>query len=251
MIQQALRFAKVAREHALDLLFTRLCLACQAELPEDHRGPALCQDCLEEIPPVDWPVCGRCAAVVPVYPGNVPTCSRCDGDKLRFDSTFSLGHYEGLLKDMVLRMKSDRNEQVGQVLSEIVLDRHGESLRRLDLDAIVPVPMTPWAFLLRRTNPAAVIARRIGRDLGVPVIGRLVERSSYLTPQHVLSRAGRFRNVRGGYRVRRGYRMENPHILLVDDVMTTGATCSEIARILKRAGAARVSVVVIARTPNS
>ncbi len=247
----ATQFLKSARDRALDLLFSTECLSCHAELPETHTGVALCTDCLDQIPPVDWPVCQRCAARVPEYPGNVPSCSRCETDKLRFDAAFSLGHYDGLLRELVLRMKTDRNEQWGQVFSHLICERLGDDLRQLEADIIVPIPMTPWHRLMRGTNAPVVMARCLGRELGISVKGRLLRRSHDLVPQRGLSRAGRFRNVRGGYRVRAGYQMASPHILLVDDVLTTGATCSEAARILKRAGAARVTVLVVARTPNN
>jgi ComF family protein len=239
------------RERALDLLFVRACLSCATTLPESSEGIALCDDCLAEVPPVDWPTCHRCAAELPEYPGNLPTCFRCESDKLRFDVTFSLGHYEGWLKESILRMKTDGNEQWGQVLAQLIVARYGDELCALEADAIVPIPSSPWNKLTRRTNGPTVLARALGQRLRIPVMSRLLIRSNQLAPQRELSRAGRFRNVRGGYQVRKSYRFDSPHILLVDDVLTTGATCSEAARILKRAGAERVSVVVVARTPNT
>lgn len=251
MLTRTAKIWRIVRDCALDLLFTQECLACQAELPENHPGVALCEDCLAEIPPVDWPLCRRCAAKVPQYPGHVATCPRCEEHRLRFDATYSLGHYEGLLRELVLRMKTDRTEQLAQVFSQLICERYGESLRQLQADAILPIPMTPWHHLRRKTNPPEVIAAGVGRELGIPIFRQLLKRSHNLHPQRGLSSAGRFRNVRGGYYVRKGYQLAAPHILLVDDVLTTGATCSEVARILKRSGAARVSVLVVARTPNS
>jgi ComF family protein len=239
------------RERALDLLFVRTCLSCAATLPEDVESNALCADCLAEVPPINWPICSRCAAELPAYPGSMPTCYRCETDKLRFDATFSMGHYEGWLKESILRMKTDRHEQWGQVFAELICERYGDELRALNADAIVPIPSSTWNQFTRRTNGPTVLARAIGQRLNIPVMSRLLSRSNQLVPQRELSRAGRFRNVRGGYRMRSGYRLDSPNILLVDDVLTTGATCSEAARILKRAGAARVSVVIVARTPNS
>jgi ComF family protein len=239
------------RERALDLLFVRACLSCAATLPESGEGIVLCDDCLVEVPPVDWPTCRRCAAELPVYPGSLPTCFRCESDKLRFDATFSLGHYEGWLKESILRMKTDGSEQWGQVFAQLMVERYGEELRAFDVDAIVPIPSSTWNQFKRRTNGPTVLARALGQRLKIPVMSRLLKRSNHLAPQRELSRAGRFRNVRGGYQVRKSYRFDSPHILLVDDVLTTGATCSEAARILKRAGARQVTVVVVARTPNS
>lgn len=239
------------RERALDLLFVRTCLSCAATMPENGASNALCDECLAEVPVVDWPICSRCAAELPQYPGSMPTCFRCETDKLRFDATFSLGHYEGWLKESILRMKTDRHEQWGQVFAELIYERYDDEIRALNVDAIVPIPSTTWNQFTRRTNGPTVLARVLGQRLSIPVMSRLLTRSRGLAPQRELSRAGRFRNVRGGYRVQSRYRFDSPNILLVDDVLTTGATCSEAARILKRAGAARIAVVVVARTPNS
>ena len=242
---------KSARTCATDLLFVSECLSCNAELPAGERRVPLCDDCLAELPVGDWLTCRRCAAEVPPYPGEIDTCPRCTTDKLRFDATISLGHYEGLLRDLILRMKTDWKEQWGRVFAHMIDDRYGPAIRQLGLDGIVPIPMTPWHRWMRGTNAPAVIARVIGQKYDLPVFGQLLQRTSALGPQRGLSRAGRFRNVRGGYRVRTGYHLDAPHILLVDDVMTTGATCIEAARLLKRKGAARVTVLVVARTPNT
>ena len=241
---------KTVHNHATDLLFESGCLFCHVPRGPEHSNIPLCDDCLGEIPPVDWPVCIRCAAEVPIYPGRVEICPRCRSDKLQFDRTLSLGHYEGLLRELILKMKTDRYEQWGRVCAQLMVDRYGDELHGSGFDAIVPVPMTVWHRWMRGTNAPMVIARALGRHLNVPVIGRLVQRTYAALPQRGLTRAGRFRNVRGGYRFRKVYRLDAPHILLIDDVMTTGATCSEIARLLKRNGAARVTVLVVARTPN-
>lgn len=242
---------KTARRHALDLLFSGECFACRAMLSDNHEGQPLCDDCLAEIPPVDWPVCRLCAAEVPPYPGDVPSCFRCESHKFRFDATYSLGHYDGLLRELILRMKTDRHEQLAQIFTNLICERYGYELRSLNFDAVVPVPMTLVNRLKQKTNPQGALAAGVSRELGVPLFRRLLQRNMSLSPQRGLSAAGRFRNVHSGYRLRKGYKIDSPHVLLVDDVMTTGATCSEIARILKRNGVARVTVLVVARTPNN
>lgn len=240
-----------ARQSAADLLFIDECLACHSQLPIGERSLPLCTECLAQIPTPAWPRCRRCAAEVPPYPGPVDTCPRCIADKVRFDATICLGHYEGLLRDLILRMKTDWKEQWGRIFAHLMGERHGQEIRDLHADAVVPIPMTFWHRWRRRTNGPAVIARALSRQFHLPMFGQLLKRTSAAGPQRGLSRSARFRNVRGGYRVRSGYHLDAPHILLIDDVMTTGATCSEAARLLKRRGAARVTVLVIARTPNA
>ena len=239
------------QQHLFDLLYVEECLSCSTEFTnaQDRHVP-VCDACLSEIPPVDWPVCIRCAAQVPKVPGSVTSCIRCETNNLRFDQSFSLGHYDGLLRELVLRMKQDRTEQWGRVFGRLLVARHGSQLGQLNLDAIVPVPGTVLQRFIRGTSAPLVIARELARGIGVPVRYGLLRRNHGLEAQRGLSRAGRFRNVRGGYRVRRA-RTSPSRVLLVDDVMTTGATCSEVARLLKRTGTGYVAVAVVARTPDN
>ncbi|TWU29449.1 DNA utilization protein GntX [Bythopirellula polymerisocia] len=179
------------------------------------------------------------------------TCPRCETDKLHFDNTFALGPYEGLLRDLVLRMKNERSEKLGRLFACLLEERWGEKLQSLPIDAVVPIPMTPLRRLIRGTNPPEVVARKIASSMGWLHLPHLLTRRRNSLPQHGLSRPGRFRNIRGGLSVPRGYHLEFPHILLVDDVLTTGATCSEAARTLKRRGASLVTVLVVGRTSDS
>ncbi|NOZ40644.1 MAG: ComF family protein [Planctomycetes bacterium] len=235
-------------EGAVDLLYPAQCLACYAELEETPDRIGFCLDCRDEMGRGDWPVCQRCAARVPKIPGAVPECAHCCEEKLWFDRALALGEYEGLLRSQVLAMKTDRSERLAGALGQLIAVRMGDELRVLQPDAIVPVPMHAWRRLARGTNPPAALATTLGKELGLPTFSRLLVRSRNTQPQVGLSRPARFRNIRGEMRVRKSYSMEAPHVLLVDDTLTTGATCSEAARMLKRAGAAKVTVVVAART---
>lgn len=208
----------------------------------------LCADCHEQLTRQPYAVCRRCAARVPETLEAAESCPRCQADRLRFDATFFLGPYEGLLRDLVIQMKTDRSGRIGSLFAALLFSQVGEQLRALDIDVVVPIPTTRWKRLLRGTNPPGILAERAAAKLGVPCQERSLVKSSKSLPQHGLSRVGRFRNIRGGLAVGRGYYLESPHILLVDDVLTTGATCSEAAKVLKQAGAAAVSVLVVGRT---
>jgi len=196
---------------------------------------------------VEGPVCDRCAAKIPEIPGSAATCHRCRKDKVRFDYTFAMGRYEGLLSELLLRMKSDRSEQLAHSFGKMLTIRFRDRLRQNLPDAIVPIPSSPWRRLYNGTNSSNALATVLSGLLNVPVV-RLLWKNPNTRRQLGLSRVGRIRNMRGGLRLKAGYHLENPHMLIVDDVMTTGATCSEATKVLKRAGASRVSVMVVART---
>ncbi|MCG8451414.1 MAG: ComF family protein [Pirellulales bacterium] len=239
------------KNSALDLLFPPSCVVCHVELEKSENGKCFCPECLNQLPLVTWPVCRRCAARVPDIPGTVDCCSRCVEENLAFDRAFALGSYEGLLRDLVLRMKKDRREILAVSLGRLILDRLGEHLKSLSLDTIVPVPMPVWRRLARGANPPEAVAEVLSPLLGVPAFTRLLKKRPNASPQLGLTRAGRFQNIRGQMRVRAGYYLEAPHVLLIDDILTSGATCSEAARILKRRGAEQVTVLVVGRTPHT
>ncbi|MEM8944410.1 MAG: phosphoribosyltransferase family protein [Planctomycetota bacterium] len=186
---------------------------------------------------------------MPKLPGAVTTCAHCQSLNLRFDQALALGDYDGLLREQCLRMKTDRSERIAGALGRLIVTRLGHELREADADGIVPVPMHTWRRLARGTNPPAAVATAIGAALKLPVYSHLLIRARNTRPQIGLSNPARFRNVRGELQVGPSYRFDDgPRILLVDDILTTGATCSEAARALKRAGAAQVTAVVAART---
>jgi ComF family protein len=230
-------------------LFPARCGACGGDSVEARGGAILCDGCREGIDFLDGPLCSRCAAPVPTT-GNVTLeCMHCRGMRLKFDRTIALGNYGGLLRQWVMRMKEDRSRMASRVLAELAWEQRSEALRDLAVDVVTAVPMHLWRRWQRRVNPPGDLAARLARKLGVPAAPRMLKIRRNIPPQIGLSRPGRFRNVAGEMALRPGYSLQAAHVLVVDDILTTGATASEAARVLKRAGAARVSVFVLARTP--
>ena len=117
---------------------------------------------------------------------------------------------------------------------------------------LAPVPLHRWKLFSRRYNQAALLAHAVGRHAGLTVLPGLLIRHRRTTPQGGHSRTGRLRNVRGAFHVRPRLveRIRGQPVVLIDDVLTTGATVSECARVLLRAGASRVDVLTLARVPN-
>lgn len=233
---------------ALDLLFPPSCAICHIELEEEPDGIALCEHCRQSLPRLHWATCQRCAARVPEIPGATPDCKHCRDHKLQFDRTLTLGPYDGVIRDLVLEMKDDVTGRFAFVLGKLIAKEFEEALRALEPDVIVAIPMHPWRRLSRRADPPTSLAETLGRELGARVEPSLLQWRRDAAAQVGLSQRGRFRNMRGVLQVRHDFQLDAPRVLLVDDIMTTGATCSEAARALKRAGAAEVTVVVVGRT---
>jgi predicted amidophosphoribosyltransferase len=235
-------------QRSLDLISPPGCVGCQRELEGNTQGHLLCPDCLDALSGYAEPVCPRCAARVPLSSVGEASCPRCEQDRLRFDGAFALGRYEGLLRELVLKMKADRTGLLPRLFASLLVERYGDRWREMGLDAVTAIPIGRWKRLVRGVNPSAQLATEIARLLQRPLVSGLLRWTSSPLPQHGLSQPGRFRNVQGRFRLGVGYHLEAPRILLVDDVLTSGATCSEAARTLKRRGAHQVFVAVVGRT---
>lgn len=166
---------------------------------------------------------------------------------LKFDATVTLGSYHAGLRDVVLRMKRPMHTALSVAMGELLVRRRGEQLLDHRADVIVPIPMFWARRLYRGINSPEILARCLASSLGIPVRRNLLVRCRNTLPQANLPPSRRFKNVRGAFRVRHPNAVQDARVLLVDDVLTTGATCSEAANMLKRAGAATVLVAVIAR----
>ncbi|MBU4272838.1 MAG: hypothetical protein KKA28_13340 [Planctomycetes bacterium] len=144
-------------------------------------------------------------------------------------------------------MKRPSHDPLSLALGQLLWERRRDHLSEIRADVIVPVPMYWRRRLQRGKNNPETLAGCLARALGVSMLRGVLVRQLNTKPQAGLSPASRFRNVRGAFRVRRPDGIRDARILLIDDVLTTGATCSEAAKTLKRAGAAMVAVAVVAR----
>lgn len=231
-----------------DLVFPRRCEVCDGELEAtDDHARALCSTCSAKLTIARFPACPRCAATVPSVNENTVDCTQCRRRPVRFDAAIRLGLYRDLLRTCVLRMKQSRAEPLAAALGDLLWERESADITALAAEVIVPVPMHWRRRVLRGTNSPETVADRLGRRLKVPVAPRLLVRQRNTQPQGPLSRTARKANVRGAFRLRRGFAVEDARVMLVDDVLTSGATSNECARTLKRAGAAHVSLVVLGR----
>lgn len=165
-----------------------------------------------------------------------------------FDETVALGQYDGLLRDWLLKMKDGRGESLTLAIAELIWQQQLERLAATRPDVVVPVPMHWRRRWMRGTNSAAVLAERLSQRLRVPLAVDLLRRTRHTPPQFSLPPSERPANVRNAFAVRPGYHFEEARVLLVDDILTTGSTCSAAARALKQAGAKHVAVAVAART---
>jgi ComF family protein len=194
---------------------------------------------------LDGPVCDGCGTPFEFDIGS--RCASCLAKPRAFDAARAACLYDESSREPILKLKhADRLD-----LAPLFARWLSRAARQLieETDAIAPVPLHPSRLLSRRYNQAAEIARPLSRLTGVPYLPDALVRRRATDTQGGKSGSGRRRNVAGAFEVppRRAPQVAGKRILLIDDVMTTGATAEGCARALKAAGAARVDVAVVAR----
>jgi ComF family protein len=171
-------------------------------------------------------------------------CALCRLGLQGFDAVYSYGSYEGTLRELVHLFKYGGVTPLAGAFGRFLIQALP---RETSFDVIVPMPLHWFKQWQRGFNQSDLLAREIGKKWNVPV-RNLVRRKKATHPQAGLTNAKRRANVQGAFKITRGRPLAGMRVLLVDDVVTTGTTASACARVLKRAGAAHVALVALART---
>ncbi len=245
---QGAQWKRRARDWArmgIDAVLPPRCLAC--DQPVDVQG-RMCLACWEQITFIGEPLCAQCGLPFELSSGRRALCGRCARLPSRFDRARAAFLYEGVGRDLVLAFKMADRTWLAPALADML--RRAAAPLLPEADVIAPVPLHRRRLFARRFNQSALLARGLSGESGHPLAVDLMERTRRTTPQASLSAAERRRNVRGAFMVRERRRavIAGRRVLLVDDVMTSGATAGACAHALKRAGARAVDVVTLART---
>ncbi len=219
--------------------FARRCAVCGIA-----PGAPVCAGCTADFFAADAMRCAQCALRL-VRTDGASVCGRCLREPPHYDATLALADYAPPVDGMVIALKFGHRLELARVFGELLAQRLGERLPREAL--LAPVPLAFERHAERGFNQAREIARIVARRLALPLAAELLARVKHGVPQEKLTLAARRRNVRGAFAVRADVRGRT--VVVVDDVMTSGATLDEVAAALKRAGAARVLNLVVARTP--
>lgn len=231
---------------ALELLFPPTCVLCGAPGDDDLD---LCSGCRNDLPAIA-PCCARCALPLPAEvaaSSDRPTlCGVCQRHPPPFTHCHAAFRYQDTLPSMIAGLKFRGRLNVLRLTGLLL----AASLRESDVvmpAAIVPVPLHPRRLRKRGYNQALELARIVGRELVLPVDDRCCERVLATRPQAELEQKARRKNLRGAFRAT--IDMQGRHVAILDDVVTTASTVSELTRVLTRAGCQRVDVWTVARTP--
>ena len=226
------------------LCFPPHCAACRVST---EPGVHLCADCAQTARRIEAPFCECCSQQ---FDGAITqrfTCSNCAGREVHFECAVAAYLSRGVVRDFLHAFKYSGQFHLRRPLAGwLAKALEDPRISSGPFDALVPVPLHHIRFREREFNQAAELAALVSQRCGVPVLHAL-KRIRNTSTQTKLDRAERMENLRGAFRVRHTARVKDRHILLVDDVFTTGSTVEECSRVLLHAGAASVRVITVAR----
>lgn len=244
--------AAVLLQGIFTAIFPSDCRLCCAPLTNISRLP-VCKSCLREMTPISSATCEICGEGLSGlnFSPPVKVCPACQSARPHFDQAAAYGAYDGKLRELIHLLKYEQVEPAATTLGQML----AEAIHKLDLTSepilVIPVPLHRSKRRQRRFNQAELIARSALKKFALPnaeLATDLLERTRATVSQIGLTRPQRAENIRGAFRVKHLSRVEGRQVLLVDDVLTTGTTANECARVLLKAGAETVWVATVART---
>ena len=232
-------------EGVAELVWPRDCTLCGSRLPASLAERWLCDPCRVAVVAELGATCPRCCSTVGPHVDATDGCPRCRGNRYRFDGAVRLGVYDGRLRQAVLAIKHAAGEPLAEHLGRVWAAERRDRLTDPPPTVLVPIPLHWWRRFRRGYNQSAAVGRGIAAGLGLPFADPL--RRTRPTPfQTARSATERWDNVRDAFRLRVGAVVRGERVLLVDDVLTTGATADAAAGVLRGGGAAQVRVAVLA-----
>jgi ComF family protein len=231
----------------LDIVFPPVCLVCKRRLSSDAVDTAVCPGCWGAIRKNIPPFCYSCGRHLDVKRSAKNICQSCMKHPLHFDRAVSPCRYDGTVKELIHAFKYGNKPHLGRTLSRLMIRFIEEYDIYVDvIDAVIPMPLHSARLREREFNQAAVLGGHIAQRFNKTMLPETLRRKHMTKTQTGLETPERFSTVRGGFEIREPGPIAGKNILLVDDVLTTGATASEAAITLKKNGARVVLVITAA-----
>ena len=236
----------------LDLAFPPRCLLCEViDYSSNSHSGSYCSECAAQLCPLPMNRCLCCGAEIGLYSVSENGCTHCRHRNLRFESVTCLGMYEGPIRKAILAAKWSFSAVPIRSLGRLLATERREELQLLKVDRVIPIPQHWRQRVFRHFNPAWIIAEEIASALQVPCDAHLLYRQRQTRAQKRVPVSQRFGNQAEAFSLQDMHVVDGERILLVDDVLTTGATCSEATKLLRQNGARECHVAVLGRVLDS
>ena len=235
--------ARAARVTA-DFIVPPVCLACQRPLGSHD---AFCADCWRQISFIRQPLCDRLGIPLPFDPGGIAISAAAAARPPEYERARAVARYDGVMSRLIHGFKYSDKHDARRLFARWLSEAGSDLLA--DADVVVPVPLNHFRLISRRFNQAAILAREVARSRGIVYAPQALVRVKRTPSQVGLTHDERRRNVRAAFAVPEHggtVFLEGKNVVLIDDVITTGATVEACARTLRRAGAARIDVLALA-----
>ncbi len=211
------------------------------------RSPdSLCRDCFEKISFISRPYCQHCGKPLESYLANTCYCASCLSQKSPFRLCRAAIEYDDFSKKIILDFKF-RDCLENKVMLARWLFMAGKDIFAEGIDVIIPVPLHYARLFKRKYNQSAVLTAELSKLCGIPGDYKSLRKIRHTTPQVQCNGKQRSKNVKNAFDVIRPEKIKGKHVLLIDDVFTTGATLRECAKALKKAGAKSVDALTVAK----
>lgn len=242
-----------ASDALVSIIFPADCRIC-AELLVDSRRVPICPKCLASFERIRSAICEICGCPLSGYQlreGQTGLCPACQNKTYGFDRARSFAIYQGPLVRAILLLKFEQIEPLGSWFAEKVAEIVESERDRFAADVVVPVPLHRQRQRDRGYNQAALISKPLAKRLHLPHKALLLMRTKARPDKRILTLEERWESVRNAFATRPGSQVDDLRVLLVDDVLTTGATLDACARELREAGAKSVFAITVARAIRS
>ena len=228
-----------------DLVYPPFCYVCRSALDIFERPSYLCSFCQESIQWNRTPACPRCSRYLGPVPKNC-ICTSCQKQKHHFDFAWSACLYEEPLRGLIHQFKFHQQTILRKPLSQLMIqfiEKRGLDIDQFDI--ILPIPLHAAKYRERGYNQAELLAVPLAQKYDKMILVSLLKRVRNTPSQTSLSRKNRFTNVQGSFKINARININNKNILIIDDLLTTGATASEASLCLKTHGAAKVGILTL------
>lgn len=233
--------------HALgELVWPTVCLLCGRPMPAEPSSVSLCPDCKTALGTDPFSTCTRCASSIGPHVPSAESCGRCEKEKYRFASAQRLGVYDGLLRDAVLKIKNPQQEALAETLGLFWGEHCRARLLQSMPQCLIPVPLHWRRRWMRGFNQSESLARGLSLALELPMRTWAVRRNRPTLSQTTQTHSERRKNVLGAFQHTSFSNLRDMRVLLIDDVLTTGATSDAVTTALLASGVAQVDVAVLA-----
>lgn len=231
----------------LGFCFPSLCPFCEIREPEGEGGQLFCLPCQQACRDLAGRQCQRCSASVGPYVETANGCVHCRDERFAFEAVCSLGAYRDPLRPACLRAKKQSGHSISMGLAQQLGTLRRTEFAAWSPDLVIPVPHRWSEHLWRPHVSPSTLAETLSSLLGIPARFDLLRKIKHTPKQALLPMTTRKTNLRGAFGIGGGATLGGATVLLVDDILTTGATAHECAKVLKQAGASQVYVAVLAR----